>query len=290
LAQGDADGGGRTALITGAAGGLGSALAAALAQRGWRIVAHGRDPARGEALCADLVRAGAPAARYLDADLASAAAVAGLADRLIESEPRLDLLVNNAGIGMAGGAGSDPPPIWEVNYLAAYLLIRKLAPLLERGSDAQIVNIASAGQFPLDLRAGTVRTASAAVPLYGQSKLALIMATIGLAPSLAERGVRINAIHPATLMDTRMTAELSALKMKGPIGWLIKRRLRPRCTAADGASNVIRLIEDPARPTGLYYKGARPGQAKPQAYDAAARRALLDLSESRLTALLGAEV
>jgi NAD(P)-dependent dehydrogenase (short-subunit alcohol dehydrogenase family) len=277
----------RTVLITGAAGGLGTALALALAARGWRILAHGRDRSRGEALCERLRHAGAPFARYFEADLSSLAEAAGLADEVLASESSLDLLINNAGVGLTGGrAGGTPPTTWEVNYLAPYLLIRKLAPLMEGAADAQIVNIASAGQFPLDLRDGASPTASVAVPLYGQSKLAMIMATIALAPALAARRIRINAIHPATLMDTPMTAELATLEMRGLLGRLLKRRLRPRCTADDGAGNVLRLIDDPARPTGAYYKAARPGRAKRQAYDDRARGALLALSEQTCGAFL----
>jgi NAD(P)-dependent dehydrogenase (short-subunit alcohol dehydrogenase family) len=275
--------GARTALVTGATGGLGSALALALAERGWRILAHGRDRARGEALCGRLLDAGAPAARFIEQDISSPAGASALADRVLEEEAQFDLLVNNAGIGPAGDRGGRaPPPIWEVNYLAAYLLIRRLAPWMAGAGagDAQIVNIASAGQFPLDLRPGAPSaTVRAAIPLYGQSKLALVMATIALAPELAERRIRINAIHPATLMDTPMTAALASLETKGLIGRLLKRRLRPRCSAAEGAANVLALIGDPLRPTGTYRDGAGPGRAKRQAYDDGARRALLVLSE-----------
>jgi hypothetical protein len=88
------------------------------------------------------------------------------------------------------------------------------------------------------------------------------------------------------LMDTPMTAALATLEPRGLLGRLLKRRLRPRSTAAEGAANVLRLIDDPSRPTGTYRKDARPGRAKRQAYDEQARRALLVLSEQACAAYL----
>src|SRR3954449_3198945 len=143
---------GRTVLITAATDGLGRALAADLAGRGARVLVHGRDPARVE----EAVAKTGGAAGYV-ADLASLAEVRRLGDDVGRDHATLHVLVNNAGIG------STPPRDGErresadgcelrfpVNSLAGFLLPGLLEPLLVAGApDARIVNVASAGQWPI---------------------------------------------------------------------------------------------------------------------------------------------
>src|SRR6516164_1547468 len=96
-----ADGRQRTALVTGATDGVGRVVARELGKQGWRVLVHGRDRERGEAVVREIEQSGGRAS-FLAADLASLAQVRSLADHVHKSTDRLDLLINNAGIGTAG--------------------------------------------------------------------------------------------------------------------------------------------------------------------------------------------
>src|SRR5579871_864398 len=146
----------RTIFITGATDGLGRGIAEALAARGAQLLVHGRDAGRAETLAADQRARGATAARVYLADLASLAEVRRMAAEVRDREPRLHVLVNNAGIGSTvptSGRAESADGIelrFAVNYLAHYLLTRELLPLLVASTPARIVNVSSIGQAALD--------------------------------------------------------------------------------------------------------------------------------------------
>ena len=96
---------GKTALVTGSTDGVGRHVAERLATQGWRVIVHGRDRTRGEAVVERITRQGGKS-RFLAADLASLAGVRALADAVQRDGDGLDALVNNAGIGTSG---SKPP-------------------------------------------------------------------------------------------------------------------------------------------------------------------------------------
>src|SRR6185437_7728331 len=148
----------QTILVTGATDGLGRALVAELAASGADVLVHGRDEGRGRDTLAD-IRDRTPDARvrFVCADLASLAEVRDLADQVKRETGRLDVLVNNAGIGFTTGGEERREESLDgyelrfaVNYLAGYLLTRLLLPLLERSAPARIVNVSSAGQAAID--------------------------------------------------------------------------------------------------------------------------------------------
>src|SRR3954468_19045822 len=170
---------GRTVLITGATDGLGRALAADLAGRGARVLVHGRDPARVSGAVEETGAAGG----YVAA-LASLAEVRRLADEVARHHAGLDVLVSNAGIGTTlpgDGARMESLDGYElrfaVNHLAGFLLTRLLEPLLVAAPDARIVNVASAGQWPIDFDDVMLERTYDGSRAYAQSKLAQIMAT-----------------------------------------------------------------------------------------------------------------
>jgi NAD(P)-dependent dehydrogenase (short-subunit alcohol dehydrogenase family) len=277
---------GRTVLVTGATDGLGRALALELARRGWTVLAHGRDAQRGAALVAELEKAGARAARFYKADFASLAEVADMARRVLHEEPALHVLINNAGIGMLRDRAVSQDGhelVFQVNYLAGYLLSQALTPLLARTGEARIINVASAAQYPINFDDLMLDARWNGVIAYGRSKLAQILLTVTMSEELGRHGIAVNAVHPASLMPTKITAQLSTLEPRGFIGKLIMKRLKPRSTLAEGVANVLRLINEPtlASVTGRYFRGAREKKANKQAYDASARRALQAVS-SRL--------
>ena len=268
----------RIALVTGSTDGLGRAVARALAGSGFLVLIHGRDAQRGQDLVREICARGG-SARFHRADFASLAEVRALADAVRHEHDRLDLLVNNAGIGT--GDGGRPAPrrtsadghelTFAVNYLSGYLLTRLLLPMLVRAAPARIVNVASVGQYPLDFDNLMLTRAYSGMRAYAQSKLAQVMLTFDLAAELRDRGVTVNCLHPATYMDTTMVRAAG---------------VEPTSTVEQGAAAVMHLAVSPELEgrTGDYFDGSRPARANAQAYDEEARRRLAEVS-ARLTGL-----
>jgi NAD(P)-dependent dehydrogenase (short-subunit alcohol dehydrogenase family) len=261
-------------LVTGATDGLGRGMAERLAAGGATVLVHGRDDARGEATIRDIGDAtGNERLRWYRADLASLADVRALAERVAAEEPRLDVLVNNAGIGTtlpgdgARQVSADGYELrFQVNYLAHYLLTRLLLPLLERSAPARIVNVSSAGQAPIDFDDVMLERHYEGYLAYCRSKLAQIMFTVDLAEELADRDVTANALHPGTFMPTKIVTHAG---------------VDPLTPLDQGVDATVRLATDPALDgvTGRYFDGRRESRPNPQAGDAAARRRLRELSD-----------
>jgi NAD(P)-dependent dehydrogenase (short-subunit alcohol dehydrogenase family) len=264
----------QTILITGATDGLGRGLAGELAVAGATLLVHGRDQTRGRETIADLEAAtGNRNLHWLRADLGSLYEVHGLADQLIAEYDRLDVLVNNAGIGTTlpgDGRRVESQDGYElrfaVNYLAGYLLTRLLLPLLERSAPARIVSVSSAGQAPIDFDDVMLERHYDGVQAYCQSKLAQVMLTFDLAEELDGRGVTANCLHPGTYMPTKMVHAAG---------------VTPITTLEDGVKATLRLVSDPELDgvTGRYFNGLREAEPHPQARDPEARRRLRSLSD-----------
>jgi NAD(P)-dependent dehydrogenase (short-subunit alcohol dehydrogenase family) len=261
-------------LVTGATDGLGRGVAERLAAGGATVLVHGRDDPRGEATIRDIgAVTGNERLRWYRADLASLADVRALAERVAAEQPRLDVLVNNAGIGTtlpgdgARQVSADGYELrFQVNYLAHYLLTRLLLPLLERSAPARIVNVSSAGQAPIDFDDLMLERHYEGYLAYCRSKLAQIMFTVDLADELAGRGVTANALHPGTFMPTKIVTHAG---------------VDPLTPLDQGVDATVALATDPALDgmTGRYFDGRRESRPDPQAGDAAARRRLRELSD-----------
>lgn len=265
-------------MITGATDGLGEKVAADFATLGATLLLHGRNPEKGQRVLADISETtGSDRLHYYNADLASLREVEDLASAIGKEWRGVDVLINNAGVG----AGPEPKRrrtsadgyelCFAVNYLAPFLLTYRLLPLLRRRAEevgeARIVNVASAAQQEIDFDDLMLERNYDGLRAYSQSKLALIMFTFDLAEELAGSGVTVNALHPASLMDTRMVRE-----------WFGT----PRATVAEGARYLERLaVDDEMRGvSGVYLDQGKPSRALEQAYDAKARRRLRELSLS----------
>jgi NAD(P)-dependent dehydrogenase (short-subunit alcohol dehydrogenase family) len=264
----------QTILITGATDGLGRALATELARGGATLLLHGRDEAKGERTL-DEIRAGTgnERLRFLRADLASLEEVRGLGELVLGETDRLDVLVNNAGIGTTteGVVGREESRDgfelrFAVNYLAGYLLTRLLLELVRRSAPARIVNVSSAGQAPIDFDDVMLTRGYSGVQAYCQSKLAQVMFTFDLAAELLDSGVTANCLHPATYMPTNMVHASG---------------VSPVSTLEQGTEATLRLVADPALDgvSGLYFNGLREADPDPQAEDPGARARLRELSD-----------
>jgi NAD(P)-dependent dehydrogenase (short-subunit alcohol dehydrogenase family) len=179
--------------------------------------------------------------------------------------------VNNAGLG----SGPDPKKRmvsadgfelrFAVNHLAGFLLSYLLLPAIQKAAPARIVNVSSLGQEAIDFDDVMLERAYDGGRAYRQSKLAQILFTVDLARELADKGVTVNSLHPATFMDTNM------VRLNG---------VEPRSTVDEGANAVINLVTSDALEgrSGLFFNGLEESRANDQAYDPEARKQLRALS------------
>lgn len=257
----------RVVLVTGSTSGLGREVALRLASRGDYVIVHGRDRERGMEVVRKIRSVEGAGARFYGADFASFDRVRDLARRILDAYPRLDVLVNNAGIGTAGDGrrlSQDGHELrFQVNYLSHFLLTRLLLDRIVESAPARIVNVSSGAQTAIDFDDVMLEERYSGRRAYAQSKLAQVMLTFDLAEELEGTGVLANALHPATYMDTRMVRRAG---------------VEPRSTVAEGATHVLNLIESDVG-SGRYFNRLEPARAEAQAYDAEARRRLRELSE-----------
>jgi NAD(P)-dependent dehydrogenase (short-subunit alcohol dehydrogenase family) len=264
----------KVALVTGATSGVGRVVAIRLAKLGWRVLAHGRDASRGAEVVEAIEGAGGRAELYL-ADLAAFDGVCALAGAVAADHPELPLLINNAGIGFGGKDAARETSAdgfelrFAVNYLAPVLLTRLLLPNLVAATPSRVINIASIGQLELDFEDLQFTNEYNGVDAYRRSKLAMIMWTFDLAEELRDADVTVNAVHPATFMDTPMVRNAGGT---------------PMSTADEGADAIMQLAvgEEVRGRTGEFYNGLKPARAKDQAYLPAARERLRLESEEMI--------
>ncbi len=262
----------RTVLVTGATDGLGRALAETLATEGVRVLVHGRDPDRVAATVDAVAEGGGPEPAGYVADFAALGEVRRLAAEVRGEQPRLDALVNNAGIG-PGPAGpqrretsADGHELrLQVNHLAAHLLTRELLPLLRASAPARIVHVASGAQQPVDLADPMLERGYDGARAYAQSKLAMVADALDLAEELDPAEVTVNALHPGSLMDTKIVRESFGTAQR-PID--------------EGVAATARLVldDDLAGVTGRYFNGTAEAAPAAEARDPEARAALLALT------------
>jgi NAD(P)-dependent dehydrogenase (short-subunit alcohol dehydrogenase family) len=261
----------RIALVTGSTDGLGREVARRLAAAGAHVIVHGRNVERGQALVGEIAAAGKGTARFYPADFASLAEVRRLAGEIRRDYTRLDVLVNNAGVIVRQRQLTKDgyETQFAVNYLSGYLLTHLLLPLLEHGRSPRIVNVSSLAASPIDFLDVMLERGYSPNRAYGQSKLAQVMFTIDLAQELKGKGIVVQALHPATYMDTTMVRSAGGT---------------PRSTVQEGAAAVMNAVATDA-PSGSFFIGQRVGTPPhSQATDADARRRLRELSR-KLTGL-----
>jgi NAD(P)-dependent dehydrogenase (short-subunit alcohol dehydrogenase family) len=258
----------RTIVITGATDGLGKGIAEELAPTGARLILHGRNEEKGQALLEELRPRATGELEWRLADFASLDDVRGLVDELLD-EQRIDALVNNAGIGTAGPREESEDGYeltFQVNYLAPFLLTRRLLPLIKSSAPSRIVNVSSAGQAPIDFDDVMLEKNYSGVQAYCQSKLALVMLTFDLAEELEGSGVTANCLHPGTYMPTNMVRTAG---------------IDPVTPLEDGVAATLRLITSPEVDgvNGHYFDGTSESAPHPQGEDPEARRRLREISE-----------
>ncbi len=259
----------QTVFITGATDGLGRGVVLDLAKEGYSLILHGRKEEKGKALIADIqTETGNKDLVYYNADFAHIDQIKQLAHTVLQNHKELHVLVNNAGLGVETKrrvSTDGYEMIFQVDYLATYILTKLLTPLLESSAPARIINVASAGQAPINFADPLLEKHWDGVQSYCQAKLAQIMLAVEWGTSLLQKGVTINSLHPASYMPTKIVTHM----------------FRPQSTVEDGVASVVNLVTNPKleHVSGKYFNRQTETKALSQAYDPGARSQLLQLSE-----------
>ena len=275
------------ALVTGATDGIGRATATALAARGFAVLVHGRDLARAAAVV-DAIHAARGEARAVIADLGRLADVARLATEVratvirAGSAPRLDVLVNNAGVAFRGGPRHLSTDGFEltfgVNHLAHMLLTLELLPLLDAtgraraaAGPARVATVASElharGRIAFDdLQAERQYAGGTA---YANSKLANVLFARALARRADPAAVVSHALHPG-VVKTKLLRD--GFGSNGGVS--VERGAATSLAVATGL--------DAGRTTGGYWAHEQPAAAAPQAMDDGVGERLWAASEALL--------
>lgn len=199
---------GKVALVTGGGSGIGWMIANAYARAGARVYIASRKRAELEARIAELGPAGD--CRAIEANLASEAGCNALADEIEAREPRLHVLVNNAGANWGAPYAEFPESAWarvlDVNVKAVFSLTRRLTPLLERSATdddpARVINVGSIDG---------IRVPSLDTYAYAASKAGVHHLSRMLAKELAPRRITVNAIAPGPFESRMMKGTLERL-------------------------------------------------------------------------------
>ena len=262
-------------LITGATEGIGKATALELARKGFKVVLAARDPSKAEAVRREVdLLPGVPAADVIAADLASLDETRALAETFAHRYPRLDVLINNAGVFVPArtetGDGFDT--ITQVNYLSHFLLTQLLQSALEKSEQGRIINLSSRvyafGRF--DARTLRRETKSSVFRSYAASKLFMLMFTRALAERLAGTRVTATAVDPG-IVRTRMMR-----RAPGAFRVLAYLSLPVSVSPARGAVTSVYLASSPdvAGVSGRLFARSRPIATR-NAFDTAENRARL---------------
>ena len=279
---------GRTVVITGGNSGIGKAAAEALAGAGARVVITARSEARGEEAVTEIAAAiGSDAVELVVFDLADLASVRAGAAEILERFPRIDVLVNNAGLILSDRRVTTDgyEATLQINHLGPFLLTELLTERLIASAPARIVNVASTahnfarkGMRFDDLMA---ERSYRQMEVYGRSKLANILFTTELARRLAGTGVTVNCLHPGSVA--------SGYARDGDTHGFLTfgvRLIRPfSLTPEQGARTVVYLASSPevAEVSGAYFAKCKQKTPSANARDAEAAGRLWSVSEQLVT-------
>ena len=261
---------GKTVLVTGATGGIGRATAMGLAAMGANLAITGRDRARTEGAAREIRAAGGRQVDLFVADLSSQSEVRRLANEMLQTYPRVDVLVNNVGgyWNTRHVTADGLERTFALNHLAPFLLTNLLLDRLKQSARARVVTVASnahaTGQIDFDDLQGERSYSGSRA--YNQSKLANILFTYELARRLQASAVTANALHPG-VVNTSFGAE-----DPGGVQRLIIPFARPFMkTPSQGAATSIHLASAPdlEQVTGRYFANSKPKRSSKRSDDEA---------------------
>jgi NAD(P)-dependent dehydrogenase (short-subunit alcohol dehydrogenase family) len=270
---------GRTVLVTGGSRGIGRATARGLATMGARVAITGRDRERTEDAAREIRAAGGGQVDVFVADLSAQSEVRRLADEVLQSLSRIDVLINNAGgyWHTRHVTADGLERTFAVNHLAPFLLTNLLLDRLKQSAAARVVTVSSNAQNMgrvdfTDLQGERSYSGGRA---YNQSKLANVLFSYELARRLQTTSVTANALHPG-MVSTSFGAEDPAglQRLFVPIARPFMK------TPAQGAATSIYLASaaDLEQVTGRYFANSNPKRSSKRSYDEAAAARLWQVS------------
>ncbi len=227
------------ALVSGANRGIGKEVARQLAELGYEVLLGGRDGAKAIAAAEELKESSGGAVHPLTLDVADTASIEAAAKRVAGEEGRLDVLVNNAGVGTDFGVSGTEPDFdavqraLDTNFFGAYRLTIALLGLLRQSEHPRIVNVSSG--------MGGVAEMGGWSPGYRVSKAAMNASTRILSTELKDEGILVNSACPGFVNTD----------MGGPMG--------ARKSVQDGAKGIVWLATLPDDgPTGGFFRDGVP--------------------------------
>ncbi len=271
---------GKTVVITGATSGIGKIAAEKLAGMGARMVLVARDKTRGEAALARL-REIAPGVNHAIhyADLSRVAEMKRVAAEIAEAEPRIDVLINNAGALFAARQITEDGLELTIatNHMAYFVLTYGLRERLRVSAPSRIVNVASDAHKGEKLDFGDLQSAKnyRGLHVYGRSKLCNILYTRELARKLAGTGVTANSLHPG-FVATRFGDQSG-----GMLSFAVRAAKTFAISPEKGAETIVYLASssEAAGSNGLYFYKCKPATPTKEAQDDDSARRLWQESE-----------
>jgi len=270
-------------LITGATEGVGKATAQALARKGFTVVLAARSLAKAENIKREIAAtSGAKDIDIIVGDLNSLRQVRQMAQTVLQRHPRLDLLINNAGIMAPERAVTEDgyESSYQVNYLSHFLLTHLLLDALKNSDQGRIINLSSSVYSIGKFDPGNLQSEQrfSAIGAYAASKLFVLMSTIELAERLRGARTTVNAVHPG-IVNTHM------LKSATGIFKLIALLATPVAVSPEkGAATSVYLATSPdvAAVSGRYFTDGKSKPVKSK-FNTEKNRALLwDISMDAL--------
>ena len=227
------------ALVTGANRGIGREVARQLAERGYEVLLAGRDGAKASAAAAELEQSTGSSVQAITLDVADPASIAAAAETVADEPGRLDVLVNNAGVGTDFGVSGTEPDFdaiqraLDTNFFGAYRLTIAVLGLLRASAHPRIVNVSSG--------MGAVAEMGGWSPGYRVSKAAMNAMTRILSTELKDEAILVNSACPG-FVNTDMGGPMGASK---PV--------------EEGASGIVWLATLPDDgPTGGFFRDGKP--------------------------------
>jgi len=267
-------------LITGATAGIGRATALELARTDSKVIISARNASSGEAVRAEIrALSGRDNVDVLSGDLSELAAIREMADKFKKKYPRLDVLINNAGVYRntrqltVDGFES----MFGINHLAPFLLTNLLLDPLKASGHARVLNIAAPSTTKLSFDDLQGEQNFKAFNAFGASKMANLLFTFELARHLAGTGVKVNAIHPG----------LARSSLMGDANFFMRTMINLFSGTPEKAALGIlgiALSDQFENQTGKFYSQGKEIKADSYAYDREAQKKLWDVS-MKLTGL-----
>ena len=273
---------GKTVIVTGANTGVGRETALDLARKGARVIMACRNLEKAHEAAEKIkTTTGNQNVIVKELNLASLKSVRNFVEEVHQSEDRLDILINNAGIMRC--------PYWKtedgfemqfgVNHLGHFLLTNLLLDMLEKSKPSRIINVSSLahvrGKIRFDDLSGEQDYSPG--PAYAQSKLANVLFTRELSRRLEDTDILVTAVHPG-VVKTELARHTSFSKSKlasltlAPISWLFFK------TPRQGAQTTIHCAVADDVESGLYYSDCKPKEPADQGKDDEAAKQLWEVS------------